>query len=154
VRHGHLPEREIMTGIGPAVVRHRDMCAAPPERYCHSEPHRGGRRHHAGAAPQLVDVSVEQFREYRSTSSCRSWRWRQRFWVPGSRHWRRWFDEREQTARAPVEDERGTIAILHVGRMNDDVQQEAEYIDENMPLAAHYLLARIETVRVERAAPF
>jgi hypothetical protein len=23
VRHGHLPEREIMTGIGPVAVRHR-----------------------------------------------------------------------------------------------------------------------------------
>jgi len=64
------------------------------------------------------------------------------------------FDEREQTARAPVEDEQGTIAILHVGRMNDDVQQEAERVDENMPLAARDLLARIEALRVERGAPF
>ena len=64
------------------------------------------------------------------------------------------FDEREQASRAPVEDERGTIAILHVGRMNDDVQQEAERVDENMPLAARDLLARIEALRVERGAPF
>ena len=64
------------------------------------------------------------------------------------------FDEREQTSRAPVEDEQGTIAILHVGRMNDDVQQEAERVDENMPFAARNLLARIEALRVERAAPF
>jgi hypothetical protein len=64
------------------------------------------------------------------------------------------FDEREQASRAPVEDEQGTIAILHVGRMNDDVQQEAERVDENMPFAARDLLARIEALRVERAAPF
>jgi hypothetical protein len=64
------------------------------------------------------------------------------------------FDEREQALRAPVEDERGTITILHVGRMNDDVQQEAERVDENMPFAARDLLARIEALRVERAAPF
>ena len=36
-----------------------------------------------------------------------------------------------------------TIAILHVGRMADDPQQEAERIDENMPLAARKLLSRI-----------
>lgn len=35
VRHGHLPEREIMTGIGPVVVRQprvRDRTAAEGER--------------------------------------------------------------------------------------------------------------------------
>ncbi len=64
------------------------------------------------------------------------------------------FDEREQAPRAPVENEQGTIAILHVGRMNDDVQQETERVDENMPFAARDLLARIEALRVERAAPF
>ena len=45
------------------------------------------------------------------------------------------FDEREQAPRAPVEDERRNIATLHVGRMNDDVQQDAERVDENMPFA-------------------
>jgi putative transposase len=33
VRHGHLPEREVMTGIGPAAVRQarvRDREAPPP----------------------------------------------------------------------------------------------------------------------------
>ena len=37
VRHGHLPEREVMTGIGPVAVRQprvrdRDVAAADPER--------------------------------------------------------------------------------------------------------------------------
>ena len=63
-------------------------------------------------------------------------------------------EEREEAARAPIEDERRTIAILHVGRVNDDVQQEAERVDENMPFAARDLLARIEALRVERGAPF
>jgi hypothetical protein len=45
--------------------------------------------------------------------------------------------------RAPIEDEPRTIAILHIGRMDDDVQQEAERIDEDVPLAARDLLARI-----------
>jgi putative transposase len=39
VRHGHLPEREIMTGIGPVVVRQprvrdRDAAADDPGRIC------------------------------------------------------------------------------------------------------------------------
>lgn len=63
-------------------------------------------------------------------------------------------DERKQTARAPVEDERGAVAILHVGRVNDDVQQEAERVDQDVPLAACNLLARIKALRVDRGAPF
>jgi putative transposase len=39
VRHGHLPEREVMTGIGPVVVRQprvrdRDAAAGDPGRIC------------------------------------------------------------------------------------------------------------------------
>jgi len=63
-------------------------------------------------------------------------------------------DEREQTARAPIEHERRAIAILHVGRMNDDVQQQTERVDENMPFTARNLLARVKALRVERRAPF
>jgi hypothetical protein len=62
-------------------------------------------------------------------------------------------DEGEQPARALQHGEDG-IAILHIGRMDDDAQQQAERVDENMPLAARDLLARIETLRVERGAPF
>jgi len=63
-------------------------------------------------------------------------------------------DKGKEAAGAAVENERGAVAILHVGRMDDDVQQEAERVDENMPLAARDLLARIEALRVERGAPF
>lgn len=63
-------------------------------------------------------------------------------------------DKGKEAAGAPVENERCAIAILHVGRMDDDVQQETERVDENMPFAARDLLARIETLRVERGAPF
>jgi hypothetical protein len=38
--------------------------------------------------------------------------------------------------------------------MNDDAQQEAERIDEDVPLATRDLLARIKALRVERGAPF
>jgi len=63
-------------------------------------------------------------------------------------------DEREQTARAPIEDERSTIAILHRGGMDNDVQEEAERIDKDMPLAARDLLARIVPLRIDRRPPF
>ena len=48
----------------------------------------------------------------------------------------------------------GTVAILHVGGMDHDAQQETERIDEDMALAARDLLARIKALRVERRAPF
>jgi hypothetical protein len=63
-------------------------------------------------------------------------------------------DEREQTAGAPIEDQPRAVAILHVGGMDHDVQEQAERVDENVPLAARDLLARIEALRVERGAPF
>lgn len=63
-------------------------------------------------------------------------------------------DEREEMARAPVEHQPRTIAILHAGRVDNDIQQEAERVDENMPLAARDLFARIEALRVKRGAPF
>jgi len=46
------------------------------------------------------------------------------------------------------------VTILNVSRMNDDAQQEAERIDEDVPLATRDLLARIKALRVERGAPF
>lgn len=46
------------------------------------------------------------------------------------------------------------IAILNVGGMNRDAQQEAERVDEDMPLAAGDLLARIIALRVHRDPPF
>ena len=52
-------------------------------------------------------------------------------------------DEGEAAARAPIEDESRAVAILHIGRMDDDVQQEAERVDEDVPLAALDLLARV-----------
>src|SRR5205085_9130021 len=44
-------------------------------------------------------------------------------------------DKREQATGAPVENQPRPIAILNVGRMNDDVQQEAERIDKDVALA-------------------
>ena len=63
-------------------------------------------------------------------------------------------DEGKEAARALIENEPRPVAILHIGRVDNDVQQEAERIDENMPFAARDLLTRIEALRVERGAPF
>ena len=63
-------------------------------------------------------------------------------------------NEGEQASRAAVEDERRAVTVLHVGGVDDDVDQEAERIDENVALAARDLLARIVALRVERRAPF
>ena len=53
-----------------------------------------------------------------------------------------------------VEDEQSAVAILHGGRVDDDVQQQAERVDQDMPFAAGDLLGRIKALRVKRGAPF
>jgi len=62
-------------------------------------------------------------------------------------------DERER-APCAAQHVAGAVAILHVGGMDGDAQQEAERVDEDMALAARDLLARIKALRVERGAPF
>jgi len=63
-------------------------------------------------------------------------------------------DEGEEAPRAPIEHERCAVAILHRGRMHDDVQQQAERVDQDMPFATRDLLSRIKALRVKRGAPF
>jgi hypothetical protein len=62
-------------------------------------------------------------------------------------------DEGEQAACTAQHGE-GAVTILHVGGMNDDAQEKAERIDEDVPLAARDLLACIKALRVECRAPF
>ena len=62
-------------------------------------------------------------------------------------------DERKHSAR-PAQQQIGTVAILHGGWVDDDVQEKAERIDEDVPLAARDLLARIEALRIDRRPPF
>ncbi len=64
------------------------------------------------------------------------------------------FDEGEAAARAAVEDQQRAIAILQIGRVDGDVQQEAERVDEDVPLAARDLLARVIARWIERRPPF
>jgi len=63
-------------------------------------------------------------------------------------------DEGEEAAGASIENQPRPIAVLNVGGMNDDVQQESERVDQDMALAPGDLLARIKPLRVKRGAPF
>lgn len=63
-------------------------------------------------------------------------------------------DKGKEATCALIEDQSCAITILHAAGMDDDAQEEAERVDEDMPLAAGDLLARIEAVWVERGAPF
>ena len=63
-------------------------------------------------------------------------------------------DEGEKAAGASIENQPRPVAVLKVGGMDDNVQQEAERIDKDMALAPGDLLARIKPLRVKRGAPF
>ena len=63
-------------------------------------------------------------------------------------------DEGKKAAGASIENQPRSVAVLNIGGMDDDVQQEAERIDKDMALAPRDLLTRIVTLRVERRAPF
>ena|SRR6185369_1891084 len=62
-------------------------------------------------------------------------------------------DEREQASR-PQQQWDGTVAILDIAGSDEDIQQEAERVDQNMALAARRLFAGIIARRVERGPPF
>lgn len=63
-------------------------------------------------------------------------------------------DEGKQRARAFVQHQRSAVAILNVGGVNRDAQQQAERIDEDMALAARDLLGRVKALRIEQGPPF
>jgi hypothetical protein len=47
-----------------------------------------------------------------------------------------------------------SIAVLNVGGMNDNVQQETQRVDQDVPLATFDLLARVVARRIEPSPPF
>jgi hypothetical protein len=62
-------------------------------------------------------------------------------------------EKREQTEQR-FENKYAAVAVLDVGRMNDGMQQEAYRIDEDMPLLAFDLLARVVTGWINADPPF
>ena len=63
------------------------------------------------------------------------------------------FDERERSP-CRAQNLARAVAILHIGRVDDHAQQEAQRIDQDVAFAAGDFLARIKALRVERRAPF
>ena len=63
-------------------------------------------------------------------------------------------DEGEHTPSAALENERRAIAVLPIGGVDDDVQEEPQRVDKDVPLAAFDLLARVITRWIERKPPF
>ena len=63
-------------------------------------------------------------------------------------------DEGKEAAGASIENQPRSVAVLNIGGMDDDVQQKAKRIDQDVALAPGDLLARIVALWVERGAPF
>src|SRR5262245_47490729 len=72
---------------------------------------------------------------------------------PDIHHRRRVSGERIE-AEQRGHQERAAVAILDIGGVHDGVHQEALRVDENVPLLALDLLARIVAVRVDARPPF
>ena len=49
---------------------------------------------------------------------------------------------------------RGAVAVLNIGGMNDNVQQETQRVDQDVPLATLDLLARVVARRIKPRPPF
>ncbi len=62
--------------------------------------------------------------------------------------------DRREAAAGVAQQAAGAVAILYAGPVDDDVQQQAEGVDDDVPLAARDFLARVVTLRVDRRPPF
>ena len=100
-----------------------------------------------------ADCGVKPFGDFDFPGACSSHHF-SRFWAPVATVSKNAFDEGEQTARASAEHQCNAVAVLNVGGVNDNIQQQTERIDEDMAFAARNLLARIEALRIEGRAPF
>ena len=61
--------------------------------------------------------------------------------------------EREPSQQA-AQQQTAAIAVLDVSRMHDRMQNQAQRIDQDMPLLAFDLLARVIARPIDRRAPF
>src|SRR5207253_8669067 len=62
-------------------------------------------------------------------------------------------DEREQPPRRAQKRD-GSIAVLDVGRLDRGAQQQAQRVDQDVPLLALDLLARVVAARIDARPPF
>ena len=64
------------------------------------------------------------------------------------------FDEREQSSGSAQQNGKHHHYSECLGRMNDDIQQEAQRVDQDVPFATFDLLARVVARRIEPRPPF
>ena len=62
--------------------------------------------------------------------------------------------DRREAAAGVAQQAAGAVAVLYAGSVDDDVQQQTEGVDDDVPLAARDFLARVVTLRVDRRPPF
>jgi len=62
--------------------------------------------------------------------------------------------EKREPREQRRQDHQPAIAILHIGRCHQRVQQQSHGVDEDMPLLALYQLAGIEPMRIDPDPPF
>ena len=62
--------------------------------------------------------------------------------------------DRGEAAACVAQQAASAVAILHAGPVDDDVQQQAKGVDDDVPLAARDFLARVVALRVDRRPPF
>ena len=62
--------------------------------------------------------------------------------------------EGKEAAGPAIQDQRGAVSILDIGRMHDRVEDQAEGVDEQVALLALDLLARVIARRVDARPPF
>lgn len=63
-------------------------------------------------------------------------------------------DDRGEAASGVAQQAAGAIAVLDIGAMDDDIQQQAEGVDDDMAFAARDFLARVVALRIDRGPPF
>ena len=62
--------------------------------------------------------------------------------------------EGKQPASVAIQNQKGAVAVLYVGRVDDDGEDQAEGVDQEMALLAFDLLARVIARRVDARPPF
>jgi hypothetical protein len=64
------------------------------------------------------------------------------------------FHQTRIQAKQGGQHQHATVAVLNIGGMHDRMQQQAYRVDQDMPLPAFDLLARVIAVRIDAAPPF
>ncbi len=140
--HGEADEGDDGPGIALEVAGEAPVAADPGE--CSLDDPALGQNHEAVRVSALDDL--QRPAAGRGDGRCHLWSLVASIGEDG-------LDEGKRSARR-AKQFAGAVAVLHVGGMDDDAQEQAERIDQDVALAPRDLLACIEALRVERSLPF